>query len=117
MVPAKIEPVDARPVFWDGHRIYGDGIIRDVEHKARSERRQSFRARIPLVLGIARDDRFALLRGVVLRILQRHVGHVFSHKSPHSRSNRWTTSDMPSSGVNVSQTMPPIAFVRVSPSR
>ena len=51
------------------------------------------------------------------RILERHPRDMARHHtSSQSFMNIRTTSDMPSSGVNVIHTRPPVALVRVKPS-
>ncbi len=134
MIPAEIESAQHRPMTGNGERRDLDQRLVERKHAARTEQRHALGARFALVRGIARDDRRALLRRVVFRILDGHAGDVARHRArgpaqglarvaihvisfaSSSLRNMRTTSDMPSNGVNVTMTMPSVALVRVSPS-
>ena len=73
MIVAEVEAIDARPVARDRQRIDRNRFIGYSKDEARPQRRQPPGARVAFMLGITRDDSFALLRAVVLRILQGHL--------------------------------------------
>src|SRR4051812_25015674 len=83
MVVTKVQPVELRPLPWDGTRFTGDFLVGYRENSARSERRNSLDPRFTLMWRVACDNRFALCRGVVLGILDRHPRDDAAHFSPH----------------------------------
>jgi hypothetical protein len=74
--PSRSRYRDLRPVVGDREGLALHELLLDREDAAGAHGRDALRARLALVRGIARDDRGALRGGVVLGVVDRHVGHV-----------------------------------------
>jgi hypothetical protein len=98
----------------DGERGNRDAFLSDRKHPARAHGRYALGAGFTLMRRVAIDDRLALLGGIVLSVVYSHERDGAAQTV--SPRNMLTTSDMPNNGVNVIMAIPPVAFVRVSPS-
>jgi hypothetical protein len=119
VVPAEVEPAQLHEMARDLERLDPDGVLGHREHPTRAEGGHALGARLALVRGIRGDDRLLLLEAVVLHILDAHLRDVVPYA--FSTRKRITTSDMPFSGVKVTNTMPLLpspspTLVRVTPS-
>ena len=79
MFPAEVDADDLIPVIRDRHRIAEDCIVGDREHATRAHARDTFGARLALVLWIGIDDRLTLFGREVLGVVDLHAGDVFGH--------------------------------------
>ena len=88
MVPAEIDPGDARPALGQRDGRLADRGFCDREDAARTQDRRPAHPRLALMLGIAGDDPGTLRLGNMLGVLDYHVrvmpvGRWLHQESPH----------------------------------
>jgi hypothetical protein len=95
-------------------------VLEILEHLALTEHGHAVRASFAFVRGIAVDDLLPLLGRNVQSVVNRHRDarpvHITGVFHLVRLQERMTTSDMPSNGVKVMNTMPIVAVIRAMPS-